>query len=374
MGWLIQAFVAVPGLLSLVGNTGVDVQGYFGTVARENAECPSTADDFRYLGCYKGFNNAVTASFGPSPQRYNPPGDPSWSFPGWDPGSDTDNTMTPLTCARACRGLGYKYAAVRDNNCNCGLQLEPDTLSITGGVCNIPCYGDISQTCGGDDAQVYVDPTFADLALVPYQATGNAALAASYQYLGCFYAPYNFRTDDAHSDIFTNSMETCLSLCAGLGYPYAVGTPQTGQVHCNCGTNFGVGAYRVHPAGIEGCGYDCAETVGVTCDPTSTVAGAPKCCGRHDYYPVYINPELEGCYTPIIPGYKNSTDQPFYECGDVPLSLTGSAKTLAEKTYTDAQPGIGTKINIAHPDTVVDAGGGGVLLLRLLRPSNEWRP
>ncbi|KAK4199700.1 hypothetical protein QBC40DRAFT_202071, partial [Triangularia verruculosa] len=58
-----------------------------------------------------------------------------------------------------------------------------------------------------------------------------------------------------------------------------------------------------------------------------------RCCGRGSYMPIYINPELQGCYSPIIPGYKASQAEPEYECVDYPSSLLGPPKTLAQPSY-----------------------------------------
>ncbi|CAP68029.1 uncharacterized protein PODANS_1_18970, partial [Podospora anserina S mat+] len=58
-----------------------------------------------------------------------------------------------------------------------------------------------------------------------------------------------------------------------------------------------------------------------------------RCCGRGPYMPVYINPELQGCYSPIIPGFKATQAEPDYECFDPPTSLLGPPKVLAQPSY-----------------------------------------
>lgn len=66
--------------------------------------------------------------------------------------------MTPLNCARVCRGYGYKFAALRDNTCTCGIQLPTGYEPSGSALCNRLCNGDNTQTCGGLlDAQILVD-------------------------------------------------------------------------------------------------------------------------------------------------------------------------------------------------------------------------
>ena len=63
-----------------------------------------------------------------------------------------------------------------------------------------------------------------------------------------------------------------------------------------------------------------------------------RCCGANDYYPVYINPELTGCYTPRIPGYgvvaPGTNTLTGFTCGDVPAALIGGPKVIAPASYS----------------------------------------
>jgi hypothetical protein len=68
------------------------------------------------------------------------------------------------------------------------------------------------------------------------------------------------------------------------------------------------------------------------------------CCGQSNYYPVYINPELEGCYTPQIPGYQDA-------CYDVPAGLLGPPKILPQKSYDPADT-IDSAPALIHPVSV----------------------
>lgn len=213
-----QALVAATGLLS-----AANAQGFFGTVQAQLDTCGS--DNFISLGCFGNFILNAGALFSFTPTDFNPQ-NPSFSFPGFDPGSRFNNTITPLSCARVCRGYGYKFAAVRNNVCSCGLQLPTGYAAAPNTVCNLPCNGDQAQTCGGTvDAQIYVDPTFAGNALVP-ATNSNPGLANFYRHLGCYNSPTGFPTQDVRAPALVLDIDVCFALCAGMGYPLVTAKPE----------------------------------------------------------------------------------------------------------------------------------------------------
>ncbi|KAK0628575.1 hypothetical protein B0T17DRAFT_632144 [Bombardia bombarda] len=350
MGWPSrtgQAVVAVASLLTLVNG-----QGYLSTVEGELAKC--TSDNFVFLGCYKGFEPTGEPYFRFSPAVYEPNGDPSRSFPKYNPGSDYDDTTTPLNCARVCRGYGYKFSSLANNNCRCGSQIPP-VLVTTGATCNEQCHGDATLTCGGfQDAGIWLDPTFADPSVVPI-VDQNVGLATSYQHLGCYYQP-DFPTQDPRASQPRLGMDNCLAYCAGLGYPLVYARSiAAGQVQCECGQAFGHESYRADPATLDtpgDCSSSCVTGVEGACDLETG-----RCCGQSNYFPVYINPELMGCYTPQIPGYYDTITKRF-TCYDIPLSLQGPPKILTLGTNTAAaldpiNPGTG----LDHPAVVTTQAG-----------------
>ncbi|KAK3394015.1 hypothetical protein B0H63DRAFT_32249 [Podospora didyma] len=69
--------------------------------------------------------------------------------------------------------------------------------------------------------------------------------------------------------------------------------------------------------------------LGGDCDPTTA-----RCCGQNNYFPVYINPELQGCYSPVIPGYKNTSTQTTFDFNDIDASYLGPPKALAQRVYS----------------------------------------
>ncbi|KAK4240135.1 WSC domain-containing protein, partial [Achaetomium macrosporum] len=190
-------------------------QAFYGSVEDELDAC--NGDHFVQLGCFGGFAAAASEYFPFSPQGFNDT-DPSLTFPGWDPGSVFNSTVTPLNCAWACRGFGYKFAALASAKCTCGIQL-PDGLAPNSGVCDIPCPGDARQVCSGvEDAVVIVDPTYAANDQVPI-STSNDTIAGFYQYLGCFNTPNEFATQDFRASQEVADIDTCFNLCEGMGYP-----------------------------------------------------------------------------------------------------------------------------------------------------------
>lgn len=200
----------------------VNAQAFYGSLDAELSACGS--DNFISLGCFPNFDANAGTLFSFTPHGYNI-ADPSFSFPGWDPGDTLNNTETPLDCARVCRGFGFKFSSMLDNSCHCGTQLPAGYSASGTAVCNVPCQGDEAQTCGGTtDAQVYVDPTYANDTQVPV-TNSNPTLAAFYKYLGCYNDPNGFPTNDTRASATVADIATCLDLCAGLGYPLAHGSP-----------------------------------------------------------------------------------------------------------------------------------------------------
>lgn len=213
-----QALAAAAGLLSVV-----DAQAFYGSVEAELAACG--ADNFVNLGCFEDFELTAGTLFSFSPQTPNLT-DQSRSFPDWDPGSIYNSTVTPLNCARVCRGYGYKFTALQNNVCRCGIQLPAGYAASVDAVCTVPCNGDSSLTCGGGaDAQIYVDPTFAANEEVPI-TNSNPDIADYYEPLGCYSNPTGFPTMDARASVLVVNIDACFNLCAGLGYPLVHGAEE----------------------------------------------------------------------------------------------------------------------------------------------------
>ena len=48
---------------------------------------------------------------------------------------------------------------------------------------------------------------------------------------------------------------------------------------------------------------------------------------------MYINTELQGCFSPVIPGFKRLVDDLLYECDSSPNALTGPPKVLSQLPF-----------------------------------------
>lgn len=229
-----SSFPVAHGLAAVAGLMGVaNAQGFFGPPAGQVGFPSCAAYPIRYLGCFATTIGTLNSLAPFIPALYTPPPvlTPN-SSPNYDPGTQFDNTVTPTDCNTVCRIFGYKYSIIFDNVCRCATQIPAAGLgTATPGACNVPCGGDATQTCGGAAAaDLYIDPSFADIPILP--AVGgapppglNPALAASYQYLGCYRTDGFTSGDDPR--IATNvpfaglfpSVGECYARCAGLGYP-----------------------------------------------------------------------------------------------------------------------------------------------------------
>ena len=217
-----QALSAAAGLL-LLTVTPANAQAYFGTLEAELESC--SVEEFVYLGCFADFQRlAGDTWFTFQPLGYDAE-NPARSWPNWDPGSTYDDTVTPLDCARVCRGFGYKYAAVINTVCKCGAEL-PTAALATPGICDVECSGDGGQICGGGtSAQIYLDPTFASsaaLALLP-----TFQLASYYRYIGCYSISNPLPTQDpARASPLVTTVDECFGICAELRLPLVFGSQE----------------------------------------------------------------------------------------------------------------------------------------------------
>ena len=214
------------------------------------ASCDPVAAAFDYQGCFGDGQNGVHVSY-----QYQiaagATGGPQ-SYPGFDPA-----ILTIGACLTACRGHGFRYAALYSTNqCYCGT-IVPTTQTLlsnpadnsTINECHVEprtqfgCPGDrLNQFCGAAIASdVYGDPTFANVDL--------ALEAANYQPLGCFTSltPQTF----FFGPFAVANTQACFSTCAASGLPYA---GMVSATECQCGTSFEVG----QAAQTSDCNTPCA--------------------------------------------------------------------------------------------------------------------
>ena len=192
-----------------------------------------------HKGCFDDAGNGRHANFkfqistSATSERY---------YPGY-------TLITVDSCLAACRGHGFRYAALyAGTNCYCASTFPnpdpPTTGSSTGGsgaligtqpgvavansVCNTACAGNALQTCGsGSAANVFQDLSFSN-------ATQIAAVS-NYGYLGC----YNYVSPGPmYTSIKTISTLSCQTYCAALGYAFSSrsGIDSNTGTTCGCGT------------------------------------------------------------------------------------------------------------------------------------------
>ena len=212
-----------------------------GSAGGSQASC-SAAQSWVYQGCYDDTNNGRHVGFNwqlsssTNSEKY---------YPGYT------GSVTVDICLLACRGHGFKYAALYyGTECYCAAEFPspnpPASGSTSGGVgtasgnnpgtqtsasqCGSTCAGNSSETCGGGGAaSLYFDPSFTN-------NTGSAGAASNYNYLGCY---NNVNPGPMYISIETTDTVSCVQYCAALGYPYSSrsGTDsQTTTTTCGCGT------------------------------------------------------------------------------------------------------------------------------------------
>lgn len=215
-------------------------QGYLG--GTQYPPCNSSiSQGSQYLGCYDLSHEVLQLQItGTDPLYYS-------YYPGWiETGDPTaaalyDNSVDPANCTKACRGHGYKYAALYGGTyCRC-MGNAPSTLAPQSSTnpqdpvilnsCHVPlpgipgnCPGDSTQFCGtGNYADVYVDNSFPLLSTIDPNVEQN-----HYSYIGCFHPgngavanipQLSYPVPAVIAASFT-SLNGCFKYCATLGFPF----------------------------------------------------------------------------------------------------------------------------------------------------------
>lgn len=159
------------------------------------------------------------------------------------------------TCLVACRGHGFKWAALYyGTECYCASTFpnpqDPSSGSTISGPgtfpgaspgtktvpsnCNAACNGNSSEICGGGAAaSVYMDPSFT-------YSTSSISAASNYLYLGCY---SNVNPGPMYAHLMTNSTVDCANYCGSLGYPYCsrFDVDTSTSQSCGCGTEIQTG-------------------------------------------------------------------------------------------------------------------------------------
>lgn len=228
--WVCSVVAALVGLAAIALAQG--------NVGGNQSTCSAT-QGWVSRGCYDNTNNGVHAGF--TWKLSSIVGNEKY-YPGFT------GSMTVDICLLACRGHGFRYAALYGGmDCYCGSIFPnpaPPSPGVTtsgigiapgkapgtpGGICNTQCNGNTTQICGGAvSVDLYEDPSFTQ--------SITTQVASDYLYIGC----YSYvDPGPMFITIKTVSTNSCQTYCGQLGYSYSARTgvdSNTGAETCGCGT------------------------------------------------------------------------------------------------------------------------------------------
>lgn len=222
-------------LVTLIYVNPVKAQGNLGG---DQSSCNSSPG-WVHKGCFDDTGNGRHANFKwqlsstATSERY---------YPG------ASGLMTVELCQTACRGHGYRYAAVYSGtNCYCASTFpypDPPTsgsttgpgvvvgvspgVSVANTVCKTACAGNVLETCGsGSSSNVFQDLSFTN--------STDALAVINYGYVGCY---NNINPGPMFVSIKTISTLSCQTYCAALGYAFSSrsGVDSSTGTTCGCGS------------------------------------------------------------------------------------------------------------------------------------------
>ncbi|KAK4106791.1 WSC-domain-containing protein [Parathielavia hyrcaniae] len=290
-------------LRTMAAMAAVALVGHVQATERPLPPCLDPFQPFVYSGCFQD-----TGSPQILPYRSSAPSD----------------TMTVEKCTAECKGGGYRYAGlVYYGVCYCGQTVNGPAVADS--ECKLPCNGNSTQTCGGDDIfSVWTDPTFEPVEDVTIE---------DYDPIGCY-------TDDSpvgralayrqdQLDGATLTTEKCLQACRDGGFPFA-GTEFGGE--CYCGTVLANDTSAV-PAGEcdKPCNGNPAQTCGGSARLTLFVADELQSLQPCGYEPPVSSS------TALPPSSSTSTSVP-------PESSTSSTTPITSTTTTSSSACVSTTV------------------------------
>jgi len=182
--------------------------------------------------------------------------------------------MTVEGCTSACTAGGYALSGLEyGGECYCDSQLRNGGGPASDGnaQCNMPCNGNVAQTCGGPNrlnmytsgatptGTVSTTPTATASALSTHTAN---ALPTGWSYAGCYIDNAAGRImAKQQPDSATLTVASCVATCSGLGYSVS-GMEYTSQCFCDDFVRNGATLASVDTeCGME-CGGNAAEKCG----------------------------------------------------------------------------------------------------------------
>jgi WSC domain len=175
---------------------------------------------YSYLGCYSDNVNSRTL-----------------------PAATTsDNNMTLAECANFCSSYLY-FGLEYTTQCFCGTSISSSSAEAAETDCNMPCGGDITETCGGSSIlSVYTNDKY----VIPGGAT-----ISGYQYLGCYNDTATARSLPGTYTYSSNmTVGSCATFCNGAIY---FGVEYYNE--CYCGENLAADSTK-QP--VTDCSYPCS--------------------------------------------------------------------------------------------------------------------
>lgn len=154
--------------------------------------------------------------------------------------------MTVDSCQSLCEGERF-YGVEYGTECYCGTILGNGAYQVPDSACNVPCGGNLSQTCGGGNL----------LSLYKNNFTSQRP-RYDYQNVGCYAEPAGSRALDRVHQVRLMTVNKCLTLCSYAWFPYA--GLEFGN-ECWCGYTLNAAAQPSN----ESCSMPCAGNASETC-------------------------------------------------------------------------------------------------------------
>ena len=161
-------------------------------------------------------------------------------------------------CTTACNNGGYAYAGLEvGQECWCGSMISNGAAPTGSSSCNMACTADASGLCGGHDAlNVYKSTTIPASNNPGGSPVGQ--LSAGFSSIGCYSDSVYGRALSTEIDLDSNTIENCVSSCAGQGFSIA-GVEYGSQ--CFCGSTIDNG----NTPSSSGCDMACTGNKNEIC-------------------------------------------------------------------------------------------------------------
>ncbi|KDR71472.1 hypothetical protein GALMADRAFT_229455 [Galerina marginata CBS 339.88] len=225
--------------------------------AAPNQNINTALPGWTFVGCSRSDNNPATRTL----QEHNIV----------NPG------MTPLLCTQFCGNFAtpVNFAGTEyTEECYCDFNIQGTATKVDDSLCDMPCGGDNTLTCGGASL-VSVFQNTASLAPVPE----NKAKVGAWTFEGCFsdVVGSNPRTLVERFTIQAGvTIESCTSQCAAAGFN--ISGLEFGQ-ECWCGNSFALPASNI-AVPLSDCSRACEADTTELCGAGNRLSVYPGSSGN----------------------------------------------------------------------------------------------